>query len=148
MNGKTIGIIIVAVIVLLGGWFLFKGTPANAPIDRTAGTNNTTPVTGTTIAYTASGFSPAGITVPLGTTVTFVNQTSDRMWVGSAMHPTHEVYDGTATSEHCVAGYAGPVPFDQCALTANYTFTFTKAGDWKYHNHANAAHFGSVVVTP
>ncbi|OGG64440.1 hypothetical protein A3C94_01890 [Candidatus Kaiserbacteria bacterium RIFCSPHIGHO2_02_FULL_55_17] len=152
MTGKTIGIIVVVVIAFLGGWLLFSGTPAN-PVENqvsngaSAPTNNTS-IAGMTIAYTASGFSPANVTIPLGTTITFVNQTSDRMWAASAMHPTHEVYDGTALEQHCAAGYAGEAPFDQCAATESYNFTFTKAGDWKYHNHANTAHFGSIVVTP
>lgn len=147
MNEKTIGIVVAVVVVLLGGWYLLSWTPASAPTDGVSDTNGT-PSSGTTIAYTSSGFSPASVTVPLGATVSFVNQTADRMWVASAMHPGHEAYDGTALEEHCAAGYAGAAPFDQCAASASYSFTFTKAGTWPFHNHANAAHFGSVTVTP
>jgi plastocyanin len=68
------------------------------------------------------------------------------MWVASAMHPAHVVYDGTTKDAHCAAGYTGPVPFDQCASGTSYSFTFTKAGEWKYHNHVNASQFGSVTV--
>lgn len=147
MEGKTIGIIIAVLVVLVGGWFLFLGTPASAPTNGTPGTNGTIPASGVTIAYTGEGFSPKSVTIPLGTTVTFVNQTSDRMWVASAMHPDHVVYDGTAVAEHCAAGYAGAVPFDQCTAGASYGFTFLKVGTWGYHNHAKATDFGSVTVT-
>jgi len=146
MTGKTIGIIIVVILALAGGWYLLsQGTEKTPVADMPSSIGTTSRVT---IAYDAQGFSPASTTVPLGTTVTFTNQTGDRMWVASAVHPTHEAYDGTTGSEHCSAGYSGPVPFDQCAAGANYSYTFLKTGVWKYHNHANALHFGSITVTP
>ena len=155
MNRNSIGILI-ALIALLGGWYFFlKPTPMNTPAPATAETNTpqqtaptTAPSTGTTVSYTSDGFSPKTLTVPKGTTITFSNQTSERMWVASAKHPTHETYDNSVMSEHCAAGYTGSVPFDQCVASASYSFTFTKPGIWGYHNHANAAHFGSVTVTP
>lgn len=152
MNGKTISIGIAAIIVLVGGWYLSSATPAAAPtlapITETSETPATLPSSGVTITYTDEGFSPKSVSVPVGTTVTFVNQTSNPMWVGSAMHPDHVIYDGTTRAAHCAAGYAGPTPFDQCASGTSYSFTFTKTGEWKYHNHADASAFGSIVVTP
>ncbi|OGG61987.1 hypothetical protein A3I46_02550 [Candidatus Kaiserbacteria bacterium RIFCSPLOWO2_02_FULL_54_13] len=154
MEGKTIGIIAVVIVVILGGWFLLKGTPANAPTttDTTppADITTTTATTqsGVTVTYTDQGFSPANVAIPLGTSVTFVNQSSGNMWVASAMHPTHTAYSGTSLSQHCpdTAGTA----FDECAATASgssYTFVFNKAGTWKYHNHLNISQFGAVTVT-
>ena len=66
------------------------------------------------------------------------------------MHPSHVVYDGTGKDAHCAPSYTGAAPFDECGAvgsSGSFTFTFTKSGDWKYHNHANAADFGTVVVT-
>ena len=103
-----------------------------------------------TVTYTDTGFSPASVTVTEGQTVTWVNQSSKQMWVASARHPDHTVYDSSTKDAHCAAGYTGAVPFDECkgdTAGASYSFTFTKAGDWKYHNHVNAADFGTVVVT-
>jgi len=45
--------------------------------------------------------------------------------------------------EHCGTGTTS---FDQCANGGSYSFTFTKAGTWRYHNHSNASHFGTVIV--
>jgi plastocyanin len=125
------------------------GAAATAPARTPA-----TPDTGTaasknvTVTYGSNGFSPASVTVPVGGTVTWVNQGTDRMWVGSSRHPDHTVYDGTSTSQHCSGGTAtSAAVFDQCSAGTRYTFTFTKAGTWYYHNHANAGHFGSVTVT-
>ena len=67
------------------------------------------------------------------------------------MHPDHKVYDGTSVTEHCKGGVptSGTV-FDQCVAVpkgSGWLFTFGKAGTWKYHNHASATDFGSVIVT-
>lgn len=146
MNRNTVGIVIVAAVVVLAiVWFLSSRTPAVAPAVETPGV--TAPSSGVTVAYTDQGFSPKSVTVPAGTAITFVNKTGETMWVASAPHPTHQAYDGTTMSEHCAAGYRGPAPFDQCASGNSFSFTFIKAGEWRYHNHADATDFGAIIVT-
>lgn len=151
MEGKTLGIIVVVIIVIAGGWYLLKGTPASAPASTTE-TQTPAPsgpaTSGVTVTYTDEGFSPASVTVSLGTTVTFINQSSGDMWVASAMHPTHSVYSGTSLSQHCPSTTNDA--FDECRAEAPgslYSFTFAKEGTWKYHDHLDATKFGSVVVT-
>lgn len=165
MNGKTIGIIAVVLIIIAGGWYMLSSTPTKTP--TTTNTENQTPsatntvtsntttttttITGVIITYGIEGFSPKNVTVPVGTKVTFVNQKDEAMWIASAQHPTHMSYDGTSKDQHCAAGYTGAIPFDQCsagAIGTTYSFTFTKAGTWPYHNHASASDFGSITVTP
>ena len=161
MNGNSIWVIIVLVIVVLGGWFLLSGTPAQAPVSETPVTNqmpvvgSTTPETivgggalNVTVAYTDQGFSPSSVTVPLGTTVTFANQSAKNMWVASAMHPTHALYSGTSLSQHCPD--AANTSFAQCSAGAagsSFSFAFNKEGTWKYHDHLDTTKFGSVTVT-
>ena len=100
-----------------------------------------------TVNYGANGFSPKEASIAKGDTVNFVaGAGSDKMWIGSAPHPTHEGYDGTTKSQHCEAGYTGPVPFDQCQAGTSYSFTFLKAGAWGYHNHVNSGDFGKIIV--
>src|SRR3989344_3429171 len=131
MEGKTIGIIAVVIVVILGGWFLLKGYPAVAPTTtETASPADTTTTTattqsGVTVTYTDQGFSPASVAVPLGTSVTFINQSSGNMWVASAMHPTHTAYSGTSLSQHCpdTAG-TGVVGWAATASGSSYTFVF------------------------
>ncbi len=150
MNRNTTGVVI-ALIVVAGGWYLLRGTPVSAPAAEAPAVDATTAAATTpsevTITYTDQGFSPQNVSVAEGQTVTWVNQSSGSMWVASAAHPDHTVYDGTSRSAHCAAGYSGPVPFDECSAGASYRFTFDKAGTWKYHNHADASKFGSVTVT-
>jgi plastocyanin len=145
MNKNIIGIV-VALVVAVGGWYMLRGTPASAPMTVESG--SPTAATGTTIIYSDQGFSPASLTVPLGTTITFVNQSSRDMWVASAMHPGHTAYSGTSLSEHCPD--TTNTAFDECTAVAagnSFSFTFNKEGTWKYHNHTYAADYGAVVVT-
>jgi plastocyanin len=140
MNRNIIGIAL-ALVIAAGGWYMLQGTPA-------ANEETQTPATGTTVIYSDRGFSPASLTVPLGTTVTFINQSSRDMWVASAMHPAHTVYSGTSLSEHCPD--TANTAFDACAAITSgnsFSFTFNKEGTWKYHNHTNATDYGSVVAT-
>lgn len=115
-------------------------------INTSTSTSPTGPKT-VTVIYGMNGFSPSTMTIKKGDNVTFVNQSSSGMWVASAMHPTHAVYDGTNLNTHCAAG-ATP-SFDQCKNTPNggtYSFTFNKLGSWSYHNHSAASDFGKIVV--
>lgn len=158
MNRNSIGVIIVLVIVA-GGWYLISKAPegesSTVPTSQVPVIDNTTPdtivetkVSGATVRYTDQEFSPETITIARGETVTWVNQSSKNMWVASAAHPTHMVYDGTSLKDHCVAG--AEAPFDACRAFSPdepYTFTFDKVGTWKYHDHIDASKRGSVIVT-
>jgi plastocyanin len=158
MNAKTIGAIVVVILVAAGGWYLYSLRGVNKGAEIPSG-NTQTANTGTsinpqsqnvTVTYTDQGFSPQKVTVPQGATVTFVNQSSRSMWVASAPHPAHTGYDGTSRTEHCATGYTGAAPFDECANgtpDTSWSFTFDKVGTWPFHNHSSSKDFGSVTVT-
>lgn len=157
MSKKTIFAIIVIVIFVIAGYFLFTRTAAApTPIPNINTTQTTDATTGSTaqvaslITYTDTGFSPKNITVKAGDTVRFVNSSSHGMWVASSQHPTHTQYDGTSTSQHCASGANTSDVFDECAAVdpgTVYSFTFTKAGTFTFHNHVRASDTGSVSVT-
>ena len=160
MNMRPVWIVIIVIILLALGFFAYSMTSEDNGPTGTATTSDATPgivdtvlpptatsTTPITITYDGDSFSPDNVTVPVGTTVTWTNDSSDRMWIGSNEHPTHTRYDGTAASEHCANGTAtSPSVFDQCGAGTEYTFTFTKAGTWGYHNHANSSAGGTVTV--
>ena len=168
MNTKTISIIALLIIVVAGGSYLYMThknealEPADTvtAIDTTAPSNDTTTTVTTTstdtapkavtITYTDSGFSPKTVTVAPGTKVTWVNQSSERMWVASNNHPSHTLYNSTSLMQHCAQGAPNASDvFDQCAGTGNgssFSFTFAKEGTWAFHNHAAASDQGTVVV--
>lgn len=97
-----------------------------------------------TVTFNGTSFSPAEVTVAAGGTVTWVNASTGDMWVASDVHPSHTVYSGTSRGEHC------PDPantsFDQCAPGGDYSFTFDKAGSWRYHDHLTPSASGVVIV--
>ncbi|MDY6769963.1 MAG: hypothetical protein SVU88_03250, partial [Candidatus Nanohaloarchaea archaeon] len=95
-----------------------------------------------TVSYSSGGFTPQQITVQRCDTVRWESQ-GPEMWVGSDVHPTHTEYDGTGLNQHCPNDGSA---FDQCGTGSTYSFTFEQTGEWGYHNHARAAHGGTVVV--
>lgn len=116
------------------------GTGTNVPDPSASAALNAT------ITYNESGFSPAVVTIKRGGTVTWNNESSGNMWVASAQHPTHTVYNGTARQDHCGTDQES-VAFDQCrGETDDWSFTFEKVGEWAYHDHLNASNFGRIVV--
>lgn len=86
------------------------------------------------VSITAGGtFSPATLTVKKGTTVTWTNTGSSKVWIASDPHPVH-------------TGYPGFDSGTDLRMGESYSFTFDKAGSWGYHNHFNPTVRGSVVV--
>lgn len=163
-----IAIIVVVLIVVIGGWYWYANmNRANAPAPSESQTpageaqtstplnsNQTSTPAGASlnqpavIAYTDSGYSPDTLTVKIGTSVTWQNQSSGNMWTASNVHPTHTLYDGTSLRQHC----ANPTPnsFDECHADSpgsSWSFTFNKVGTWKYHNHVDPGMTGTVLVT-
>lgn len=148
MKSTIIGIVVV-VLAAAGWWYFTNRAPApvaQAPVTNTATTPGQSAPMQVTVTYSANGFFPSTITVAKGGTVTFVNQSGQRMWVASDPHPNHQGYDGTTRAQHCAADYTGAKPFDQCSSTDSYSFTFGKSGSWSYHNHSNDNDVGTIVV--
>lgn len=86
-----------------------------------------------TIDMNNGGFSPASITVNRGGKVTFVNRGGKSMWPASDPHPTHTAYSGFD-------------PRHGIAPTESWSFTFTKAGTWYYHDHLSPLLTGTIIV--
>ena len=161
---KTIIAIVVVAIVVLGGYFLFRGTyqPASLvpqtsdqqPVSQPSASEPPTqqpvsePSAGQTpaaekniVIYTDTGYSPNTITVKVGESVSWKNQSSKTMWAASAAHPTHRVYPTTG-------GCLGST-FDACQgvqVGDSWSFKFDIAGAWKYHNHLSPGDTGTIIV--
>lgn len=160
MNTKSISIALICFIGIAGVWYLLSAREAAAPTADTAATVTgaevaiTTPAANdddsvTDVMLTDAGFSPAIVTINVGDTVRFTNNSSSGMWVGSDDHPTHTDYDGTATRDHCQDGQPTNGTFDACRATGNgetWDFTFTKAGTFGYHNHVGSSRIGTIIV--
>ncbi|HVW82576.1 MAG TPA: hypothetical protein VHC68_01355 [Candidatus Paceibacterota bacterium] len=147
MSGRIIGLIVIIILIVAGAWYFLAGPGAGAPAG--GGTPAASAPAAAVVHYTDQGFAPSSVTVEQGEAVEWVNDSSENLWVASDPHPLHDGYDGTTRSEHCAAGYQGPVPFDSCAMIApggSWSFAFGQVGAWGYHNHADDDMQGSVTV--
>ena len=92
-------------------------------------------------------FGPQTVTVRKGGSVAWINKGTAPIWPASAMHPTHTVYPGSDIGK-CGTAEKDTI-FDACRgipAGQSYTFTFSNAGTWRYHNHLNPSMTGSVIV--
>lgn len=147
---KTIITTVIAIVILVGGYFLLRGAYQEAPLVPQASNQQTTPPPPKTqsqaaekkvVIYTDSGYSPSTITVKKGETITFKNQSSRSMWTASGVHPTHKLYP---TTGGCIGS-----TFDACKgvqPSGSWSFKFDIVGTWKYHNHLNPSDTGTIVV--
>lgn len=160
MKGKLFILIIVAV-AIIGIYFTVKRPSVEAPTDQkntiqsSSSANSTSngmekmsneemmnhgqPSSGEkivkhTVFYTDKGFSPSSLEIKAGETVQFVNNSSGGMWVASAPHPEHTAYPEFDAKKNIPAGEI-------------YEFTFTKNGEWKYHNHTKTEAYGTIIVS-
>jgi plastocyanin len=143
MQSKAIFTVIILVILLLGGHFIFS-TPKEVsapPIEEKPEQNTVQDAAPAILSapkqheiiYTAEGFAPAVLNIVVGDTVAFVNKSGESFWPASNEHPTHAAYP----------------EFDAKIKIADgktYEFVFMNPGAWGYHNHLSPKMMGVVVV--
>lgn len=94
-----------------------------------------TQVRGDVIIYYANRrYTPNYITLPVGYTVTWVNNVEEDFWPASNIHPTHRIYYEFDPKRPINSG-------------KNWSFTFTKKGIWRFHDHLYPRATGVVIVT-
>lgn len=89
-----------------------------------------------TVTVTDKGFEPSTVTVKSGGTVTWKNDSSAKIQVGSAVHPTHELNRELTNGEFVL----------EVAPGESKAVTVTKTGSWGFHNHLDPSMTGKVVV--
>ncbi len=87
-----------------------------------------------TIEMSHNSFNPTDITITQGDTVIFKNLDDTDRWPASNIHPTHEVYSDFDPKAGIPAG-------------ESWSFTFNKAGSWRFHDHLLPELTGSITVT-
>jgi plastocyanin len=85
------------------------------------------------VIYNDEGFTPKDISVSIGQTVRFVNESSGNMWVASDNHPSHKILPEFDNKKAISGG-------------ESYEFAFTEAGEWSYHNHIKPSAVGTISV--
>lgn len=119
-----------------------------------SGTNQTEKLVN--VSYSNHGFDPKTITVSVGTTVAWINQSDKQMWVASDPHPAHNVLPGfdqlgpdardESSQSKGLLEKVGLVAHAQAHDTVVYKYTFAKKGAWFYHNHLSPGDRGQVIV--
>lgn len=99
---------------------------------QSATTDNGEAVETSTITYTNDGFSPATITVKVGTTITVKNNSSGVLQFNSNPHPDH-------TDEE-------ELNLDSLGPGKSTTFEVTQTGRFGFHNHLNEDDTGTLIV--
>lgn len=91
-----------------------------------------------TVKHSKQGFDKARLTIKAGTTVRFVTTRTDQpMYVASDPHPQHTK---NPTFEQSYIN--GDFP----AMGQGFTYTFTKPGQYPYHDHNDAGLTGIIIV--
>lgn len=85
------------------------------------------------VIVTTDGFSPSEITINKGDTVKFKTSIAKPFWPASNLHPTHDIYPEFDPTQ----------PIEQ---DSDWSFTFDRAGEWKYHDHLSPLYKGKVIV--
>lgn len=106
-----------------------KTQTQTAPVDEKKGA--------VTITATDAGFDPGEVTINAGESVTWVNNSSRTIQVGSANHPTHTVNPELTGGQYVIEIPAG----GSKTVSAG-----TKVGRWAYHDHLKPSQHGTVVI--
>ena len=153
MNQKIIIGGIVVIVILAVGWFFFSTnqTKTEKPAATTqsevpaatssadTATEKAEPQTSSsdnTVTYTDFGFSPQSLTVKSGESITWVNDSSSSVQVGSASHPTHTINQEITSNQFVV----------ELAPEESAKVQLTKTGEWGYHDHLKPSMTGTITV--
>ncbi len=85
------------------------------------------------VSYTATGFTPTFLSVPIGTRVRFVNMTATALWVAADPEPSHSDYPDFDAGRDYMKG-------------DTYVFQFNRAGTFGYDNHKNVTDHAFIQV--
>jgi plastocyanin len=144
-NKKILTVVLVLVVIAAGLILFFtqngsdsesKATPVPKATPKQAATAKATAASQakaeSTIRFTSSGFSPATLTVAVGTTVTIQNDSDRTVDFSSDPHPTHTLYPFLN---------AGDIAPGESA-----TVTIPRAGSFGYHDHLDPSMKGTIVA--
>src|SRR5690606_186793 len=87
-----------------------------------------------TVVLTESGYEPKSLTVKRGDVVTFTTDRVYEHWPASNLHPTHNVY-------------AAFDPKRPLGPSEEWSFQFTRVGQWQFHDHLKSIYTGDITVT-
>ncbi len=120
MNKKNIILVIILIFLTLGLAVFYAQNPHSQE-------------SGLTVTFSKAGFSPDQLKVNVGDTVTFISTAEKPFWPASDLHPTHSIYPDFDSMQPVNAN-------------SSWSFTFTKEGNWRFHDHLYPNFTGSIIV--
>lgn len=105
-------------------------------VNTNASINTNQTVSASGFILTPTGVTPPSLTVERGTTVTWTNNTSGTVYVAPDDHPEHMKYRGVWDDDG----------MGQIGSGQSYSFTFSAAGTYGWHDHINPSVVGTVIV--
>lgn len=149
LNMNTKYLLIASLIILLlliGAVFIFNSSKRTSSVNTSSVENQTqtevspipsvsptqTAVEETKVTLTSDGFSPKSITIKKGSKVVWTNSSGKVATVDSAPHPVHTNYP--------------PLNLGSFNDGDSLELSFPDSGSYKYHNHLNASHGGTITV--
>jgi plastocyanin len=127
-------------VAIAGAAFLIQHDRALAPAPAPEGDSAVTTETNgqsTIITYTDAGFSPPNVTVTPGTTITWSNQSSRKLWVVDASLNIDGCVQGSDALNECAAISAG----------GTYSYTASAPGTITYANREHREDTGTITVS-
>lgn len=97
------------------------------------------------IRYSDGGFSPNSLTINKGDVAEFINDSANKTWPASDVHPSHAMYPGSSIRK-CDTDEQ---TFDACKgldTREAWSFKFNEIGRWRYHNHLRPGDSGVIMV--
>jgi plastocyanin len=139
MNNKIL-IIFVAVVVVIGGFFLLNksNTQMPQPQSQSQSQSTTQPsaqgttVKEATVTVTSSGFNPQVLTIKAGTDVIWTNKSGGTVTVNSDVHPTNLLFPFLNLGE-----------FND---GSSVSVIVEKPGTYTYHNYLNPSQTGTIMA--
>ncbi|KKQ02672.1 MAG: Blue (Type 1) copper domain protein [Parcubacteria group bacterium GW2011_GWB1_36_5] len=135
MNKIIISFVVVA-LVLVGGYFLFKGSYSTPSIPQTSNQQTTPP----------SPTSQASVVTPMTYNVLIQNFAFSQKFINVKRGDT-VVWTNKDSAPHTVTGGNSGPASNTLNVGGTYNFTFNTAGTFDYHCAFHPSMTGSIVVT-
>ncbi|MFZ6036115.1 MAG: cupredoxin domain-containing protein [Patescibacteria group bacterium] len=140
MNNKTIATVLIILVIVVGGalvWYFMQDESSTTNTNTNTTTNTAPQVVreqppANTVWIENGSFNPSVVTVSAGETVTWVNKDMIARKVAS------DPYPGNSDLPELLS--------DELQQDDSYTFTFTTAGEFGYHDDLNPIKKGKVIV--
>jgi len=125
--------LVVGAITIAAGYYFLLNTEPVAREDVAQKETVVAPDQDVTIIRTSNGYKPKEVTISLGQTVLWTNESDDFQWPASNVHPTHRIY----------SEFDSLRPLDP---NESWSFTFERVGEWRFHDHLRANFTGIITV--